>query len=41
MRNAKSALEHHEFVSGTVKEMMAENAVTKAPSCLRAKSQRS
>ena len=31
MRNASTALEHHEFVSGAVAEMLAENAVTRLP----------
>ena len=31
MWNARSALEHHEFIPGAVSWMMAENAVTKLP----------
>ena len=31
MKNAQSAVEHHEFISGAVAHMMAENAVTELP----------
>ena len=31
MRNTTSAMEHHEFVSGAVSEMLAEGVVTKQP----------
>ncbi len=35
MANAPSAAEHHDFVSGTVAEMLAGNAVTLLPPCER------
>jgi len=31
MRNAQSALDHHEFVSGAVAEMLVESAGTRLP----------
>jgi hypothetical protein len=31
MKNAQSALEHHEFISDAVAKILAENAVTELP----------